>query len=147
MIIYRCIFDIIIEPFAGMMDDDELEDELWNYVDANDLEGFRLIIEKKIYDGFLQKNIDFLNSKNIQATLFYYLFCFNEDKLIYDLKRGLTDFGDYFYIFKNVLTSIFVQISENIGHTDIECSEFIEDTNFSQDVFKNWEEELKYINS
>jgi len=146
MIIYECILNAIIEPFIGMGDDDELEFTVMEYEKRQDFQGLCDFNENKIIKDLKRRNIDYINSRNIRNTLYYYLKCIDRNSLIHILDAGLIGF-DNFNCFFIPLENIYNQISQNIGHTDIDCSEFIEDTNFSQDIFKNWEEELEYLNS
>jgi|GEM_PF-4343268 len=146
MIIYECIFNTIIEPFMGMGDDDELVLTVMSYENREDFQGLCNFNERKITEDLKRRNIKYLNSRNIQNTLYYYLKCINRNNLILILNAGLIGFEDV-DCFLIPLENIYNQISRNIGHINVDCSEFVEDERFSQDVFKNWEEKLEYLNN
>jgi len=146
MIIYKCIFDTIIGNFIGMGDDDELEFTVMDYENRGDFQGLRDFNEKKILERLKERSKNYLNSKNIQATLLYYLKCLDRKQLIYNLERDLIGFEDFdcFFI---PLEKIYNQISENIGYLEIECSEFVENDGHFHDIFKTQEEIIEYLNS
>jgi len=146
MIIYRCIFDIIIGPFIGMGDDDELVFAVMEYEKRQDFQGLCGFVEKTTIEDLEKSSKNYLSSKNIQATLFYYLKCLDRKQLIYNLERDLIGFENFdcFFI---PLEKIYNQISKNIGFLEMECSDFVENDGHFHDIFKTQEEIIEYLNS
>lgn len=145
MIIYKSVFNSIISPFIGVADYDELNSEAWDVWAKNG--SFALIdfIEKKI-EGYIYRIIgdSYLKCINVKNTLYYYVYCYELDKLVYKLERDLIGFTD-FRNFTAALENIYKKMAENTGPVKYQCNDFVENTEYSQDLFKEVEAWLAYM--
>lgn len=147
MIIYENIFFRIISGII-YVDDDPTWNIIFNLEDNGKEVELINFIQIKIEANLLEEiGPCYIKSNNIKNTIYYYIKCFNYEKLKIHLNGSWTGFKDFKILIKS-LENLYNKMAEVTGATT-NCDEFIlnELSGNQLDIFQTKHSYIEYIKS
>ncbi|WP_182419855.1 hypothetical protein [Bartonella sp. HY038] len=147
MIIYEYVFDNLLAPFGGLADNDELSDKVEEFERQKNAIGLIDFIEKEMEAALIfDFGEDYLYSKTIKNTYYYYLFCCDRQKTTKIFDSSLITFKNV-NLFYQALENIYHKMAAVTGPTIIKCNEMIENdqTGDLLTIFKDRKAWLDYM--